>query len=323
LEAIDMSAARGLWCPGAPDLDWDCPFALPPWLEAWWQAFGSGREPMLRIVRLQGRVVGFAPLMRRGADACFLGSTDVCDYQDFITGGSAAQGFFGTLFAGLADDGVIVLDLGALRADSRPLAALRAVAEEEGLEVATAAEDVALEMALPQSWGEYLEGLGSRHRHELRRKLRRLEHAGAVTFGPVHGETEGGEGMDAFLDLFRRSRGDKRAFMTDRMEVYFRSLARSLNKAGLLELSFLWLGGRPVAAVFCVAHQGTTYLYNSGYAPEYRDLSVGFLAKALSIRDSIRRGRRRYSFLKGAEPYKHRLGGEEVPLLRVRVRLRA
>jgi hypothetical protein len=41
---------------------------------------------------------------------------------------------------------------------------------------------------------------------------------------------------------------------------------------------------------------------------------VGLLSKVLCLKDSIQRGRRRWSFLKGAELYKYQLGGEEVPL---------
>ena len=61
------------------------------------------------------------------------------------------------------------------------------------------------------------------------------------------------------------------------------------------------------------------YLYNSGYDPRYGELSVGLLCKVLSIKNSIESGRKRYDFLKGAEPYKYHLGGKEVPLSRCRI----
>jgi len=56
------------------------------------------------------------------------------------------------------------------------------------------------------------------------------------------------------------------------------------------------------------------YLYNSAYDPEYSYLSVGILSKALYIKDSIQRGKKRFDFLKGSEHYKYHLGGREVPL---------
>jgi len=38
------------------------------------------------------------------------------------------------------------------------------------------------------------------------------------------------------------------------------------------------------------------------------------LSKALCIKDSIERKKKRFDFLKGREAYKYRLGGREVPI---------
>jgi hypothetical protein len=56
------------------------------------------------------------------------------------------------------------------------------------------------------------------------------------------------------------------------------------------------------------------YLYNSGYDPTHSYLSVGLLSKVLSLKDSIDAGRNTCDFLKGAEEYKYRLGGREIPI---------
>ena len=61
-------------------------------------------------------------------------------------------------------------------------------------------------------------------------------------------------------------------------------------------------------------YNDSVYLYNSGYDPRYSSLSVGLLSKVLLIKDSIQRGRKRFDFLKGSEPYKYHLSGKEVPL---------
>ena len=51
-------------------------------------------------------------------------------------------------------------------------------------------------------------------------------------------------------------------------------------------------------------------------------MSVGVLSKALCIRDSIERGKKRFDFLKGDEHYKYHLGGQEVQLYRCLIKLR-
>jgi CelD/BcsL family acetyltransferase involved in cellulose biosynthesis len=61
-------------------------------------------------------------------------------------------------------------------------------------------------------------------------------------------------------------------------------------------------------------------LYNNGYRQEYGALSVGLLSKVSSLRDSLERGMEVYDLLAGDEGYKLQLGGQVVPLSRVRVK---
>jgi CelD/BcsL family acetyltransferase involved in cellulose biosynthesis len=120
--------------------------------------------------------------------------------------------------------------------------------------------------------------------------------------------------MDTFLKLFTESREDKAAFLTERRESFFRAMAEVMAEVKLLRLGVLELGTLQVAMVTCFDYNGRVYLYNSGYDLQYRFLSVGLLSKALCIKDSIGKGRKKFDFLKGAEAYKYHLGGKEVPL---------
>jgi CelD/BcsL family acetyltransferase involved in cellulose biosynthesis len=81
----------------------------------------------------------------------------------------------------------------------------------------------------------------------------------------------------------------------------------------------LRLGGIQVDKVTAAMTMGfdyddSHYLYNSAYDPQFSDLSVGLLCKVLCLKESIEKGRKKWNFLKGAEPYKYQLGGQEVPL---------
>ena len=100
------------------------------------------------------------------------------------------------------------------------------------------------------------------------------------------------------------------------MESFFRSIAHAMAEQKLLRLNILELDKKPVAATMCFDYRDTVYLYNSGYEPDYSWLSVGVISKALCIKDSIERGRKRFDFLKGAEAYKYQLGGQELPLFK-------
>jgi CelD/BcsL family acetyltransferase involved in cellulose biosynthesis len=105
------------------------------------------------------------------------------------------------------------------------------------------------------------------------------------------------------------------------MQSFFSDIINTLSDLGILKFSVLELDNHPAAMVMCFEYNETIYLYNNGFDNRYRHLSVGSLCKALNIQESIRQGKRKYDFLKGAEIYKQRMGGTEVPLFRCQIRL--
>ena len=295
-------------------LRWDSVFVLPWWLQAWWQAFGAGAELHLCAVRQGEAVMGIAPLLVKGEEASFIGSADVCDYLDFVVAPGREQDFFDILLENLRQKGIGRLDLCCLRPDSTAATDLVSMAESRGYGVSCEQGDVSFELDLPSTWDEYLGMLSTKQRHEVRRKLRRLQQAGDVNYRLVDGSDALPHFMDVFLKLLRESRECKAAFMTPPMESFFVSVAGSMAEAGLLKFGILEFNASPVAAVMCFDYEDNVYLYNSGYDPQYGFLSVGLLCKVLCIKDSIERGKKRFDFLKGQEAYKYRLGGREVPI---------
>jgi CelD/BcsL family acetyltransferase involved in cellulose biosynthesis len=193
------------------------------------------------------------------------------------------------------------------------------MAQQLGCEVFCDVEDVSLELDLPPTWEQYLRGLSQKQRHEIKRKLRRLEEAGNITYQIFEDSDLVQNSIPVFIELLRKSRKEKAMFMTPQMESFFRSLAKAMAQAGLLKLGILELNASPVAALIYFDYNNTVYLYNSGYDPNYKGLSVGVVSKVLCIKDSIERGRGRFDFLKGAEEYKHRLGGEGINLYRCEI----
>ncbi len=322
---LTLPALSELWRDPGTDLEWDCLFVLPPWLGAWLATLGAGEAPLLRAVWRGGRILGVAPLRVRRERAWFLGSPDVCDYQDFVVAppGQGGEGdddvFFRALLDHLEASGVRRLDLGPVRPDSTVRTRLPLAAEAAGWVVSWESEGVAPVLDLPRTWEGFLESLAKKERHEVRRKLRRLEAVGTVRFRRAEPGAAAGEEGERFLDLFSGYRTDKASFLDGGRGGFFRELLASTDREGLLNLSFLEVGGETVAGVLCFEYRGTIHLYNNGYDPRWEGLSVGILSKVWSIRDSIARGLSRYDFLKGDEAYKRRLGGRAVPLARCRL----
>ena len=312
VESLDGVASS--WDKWRHCLKWGSIFVLPAWLKVWWQAFGGEAALHLRMLREGDKIIGFAPLQVKEKTASFIGSADVCDYLDFAITPGRERDFFKILLDDLKEKGVKKLDLRALRPDSTVLTQLVGIARHRGHEVVCQPEDVSLELDLPATWNDYLAVLKTEQRHEVRRKLRRLREAAQVEYYCVDACGEASHYLDAFLKLFSLSRADKAGFMNPKMESFFRSLTKTMAEIGLLRLGILQISKMPAAMTLGFDYNGTYYLYNSAYDPQFGHLSVGLLCKVLCLKDSIERGGKKWDFLKGGESYKYRLGGHKVPI---------
>ena len=309
------------WSNPQQSLEWECLFVLPGWLKVWWNNFAGDQSALLCAVREQGELIGIAPLMVRGKTARLMGGPDVCDFVDVITAPGKAKAFFQNLIPYVVNQGITDLDFGAVRADSVVFRNFVAVAKDLGYEISCDPEDVTMELDLPASWDDFLNQLTGKERHEIRRKLRRLKEAAQINLRVVENPVDVAQEIDTFLALFKLNRSDKSAFMSNQRAAYFRALALEMAAVGVLRLFFLDLDEVPAAAVMCFDYRSTLYLYNNGYDIEHKSLSVGLLSKIFTIKESIKRGKTRYDFLKGPESYKRRLGGKPVQLYRCRLHL--
>ena len=311
-ESFDSLASY--WAIPSHSLRWNSPFVLPAWLKVWWQELGTGAELHLNTIRQEEEVIGIAPLLVREGKASLIGSADVCDYLDFVIAPGRERDFFSVLLDDLREKNINQLDLRPLRPDSTVLTHLVSIAQTRGYEVLCQPEDVSLELDLPSTWDEYLAILTTKQRHEVRRKLRRLSEVGKVEHRCIEVGQEVGDYLDIFLKLFSLSRDEKASFMNPKMESFFRSLTKAMAEIGLLRLGIIQLDKVPAAMTMGFDYNNSHYLYNSAYDPQYNSLSVGLLCKVLCIKESIEKGRKKWDFLKGGEPYKYQLGGQEISL---------
>ena len=243
-----------------------------------------------------------------------IGSVNVCDYQDFIIAPGCENKFYQALLDNLVKNKITKLHMEGIRTDSTIVKHLIPLAKVSGYSVEYHQTDISSDMPLPATWDDYLKMLDSKQRHELKRKIRKLDQTIQTTFRVISDSESLPAATEDFIKLFPESRGDKAEFMTGEIQAFFRSLAIGLTETGVLRYGSLELNGRPIAMVMFFDYRDNIYLYNSAYDPVYRSLSVGLISKAYCIRDAIEQGKKRFDFLKGAEVYKSRLGGQELPL---------
>lgn len=295
------------------DLLEECPvntfYLMPQWQEIWWEAFRERREMAGFYLQRAEGITAIASLARQGDDLSFVGNTETFDYNDFMIRPGWEEDFFAALIGWLEQEDFKALELPSLIEDSPTLEYLPDLARQRGYSVEISEEDVTPGLKLPKSWEDYLAGLSKKNRHELRRKLRRLESTEDWRWYCVQGAEEVSARLEDFLALMRQSAPDKAAYMTGEREAFFRRITQRTAELDLLRLFFLEMDGQDVASSLCFDYNGARYLYNSGYNPDYAYYSVGLLLNALCLREAIEQGKTYFDFLRGPEPYKYHLGG--------------
>jgi CelD/BcsL family acetyltransferase involved in cellulose biosynthesis len=289
-------------------------FITPQWQSAWWRVFGNDYELQLLSVYDQQELVGIAPLKSSEGVLSFIGSPDVCDYMDFIAGQGKEDYVFSKLLEYLEKTAWRRLELDSLLPGSLALRHFMPLAKQKGYRVEIKQTNVSPHLLLPQSWEDYLALLKTKDRHELRRKLRRLEQTQSVNYSTIVEKDLLPLAMDTFFKLFQLSNTEKANFMTDKKIAFFTTMVSSLAEQGNIRLSFLEISGVRTGTTLCFDYNNDIYLYNSAYDPAYSSLSVSLLLKVFNIRDAVEHGKKRFDFLSGDEPYKYDLGGHDVPL---------
>ena len=286
------------------------PFLSWAWQSEWVRAFAPrDRVELRRVTDDAGHLRGLLPLYEAEPGVLRLvGGVDVSDYLDVLAEAGREEEVWSALLASRSG-APTVWDLHAVPAASATVTRLPALAAEFGVDVTVALEERCPVLALPDTWDAYLATLSGKQRHELGRKMRRLERevpdakaVGLASRAAVESR------FDDFLVLHRRSRVGKARFMDDRMEAFFRRVAAALADHDGLRLWLLDAPGGPLAAFLCLEWDGTVGLYNSGFDPERSALSPGVVLLAHLIRDAIDRGKRRFDFLRGEERYKYDFG---------------
>ena len=292
-------------------------FVTPRWQRIWWRHFGKEAELSILSVRDGDEILGIAPLMLRNGVMSFVGDDDLFDYHDFLVPQGNEAVFYDVLFDYLIGADWHTLELTSLPEGSPTLSYLPVLGERGGIAVEMREGEMTPVAALPSSWEGYLAGLGKKDRHELRRKLRRLERADNVHQYICDDRHVLDGCMNDFFRLLRASNSEKRAFLTPERERFFMDVASELPPWSQTRLYFLEIGGVRVATCICFDYAGSYLLYNSGYDPDYSALSVGLLNKALCIREAIEEGKSSFNFLKGTERYKYDLGGRDQAVYRL------
>jgi len=298
----------------------DTPFLTWEFQKTWWESFGQGRALRVITARQSGDLIGIAPLyvetLPDGQQTLrLIGGLEVADYLDAIIPAGQERVVLPTLLDYLWDDAAYawdLLDLHNVPATSPTREVFRSWAAQRGRRIDERVEEVCPILQLPSTWDAYLQSLDSKQRHEIRRKMRKIQTEAETRWHIVQEATALPQAVTDLIELHQKSRADKGEFMSEAMQDFFRALAHAAFATGWLQLSFLEINGQRAATLLCFDYRDSVLVYNSGFDPRaYSGLSPGVVLTAHCIENAIRLGRTKFDFLQGAEEYKYRFGAQD------------
>lgn len=343
---------------GPWESDWDScargvPFRGWPWMTNWWRFYGGASErdahrsthagatvaatraerqclSILAAVADSDRPVGFAPwymerTASRGRVLRYLGTGDVCpDYLSLLCLPENED----AVAAALADwlhaesDRWDLLELTGVDAEDGAVARLVEEMRRRGHAIHQRTGPNCWRLPLPTTWEDYLATLSRSHRRQLRVMERSLIGSGRARLHVAERSDDLARAQQVLIDLHQRRRrqlGQPGCFAAAEFLAFHDCVMPELLSRGQLELAWLELDGRPIAAEYQIAGSRVMYAYQAGIEPEALEHSPGRLIVLLLLQRAIEHGYSAYDFLRGDEPYKAHWGARPRPSVEIRI----
>jgi len=308
------------------------PFLRHEFITTWWQTLGGGEWPNGELWVLlgrdeKGRLLGIAPFFltqnqNHERVLMILGSHEIADYLDFIARPDDLPDFIAAVMNFLEGENGPdwqILDLYNLLENSPSLPIVRAEAGLRSWDCTTEKLKHCPYIPLPCDWEAYLSGINKKQRHEIRRKIRRLETQELPTrWYIVSEESRLDAEIDAFIDLMAQD-AEKERFLTEVMRSQLQASIHAAFKAGWLQLAFIEIDGQKAAGYLNFDFGNQIWVYNSGLNYAFGELSPGWVLLGYLLQWANEHGRQAFDFMRGDEDYKYRFGAVDRFVLRTTI----
>ena len=309
------------------------PFLRHEFISTWWRTLGGGEWPDGQLWVLLGRdetgnLLGVAPFFlirnQNGEHVLMLmGSIEIADYLDFIARPEDLPAFIASVLDFLASEqgpDWQVIDLYNLLENSPSLPVIQAEAAQRGWDCAIDKLQHCPYIPLPGDWASYLSGLQKKQRHEIRRKIRRLETQELSTHWYIVSDATSLDAeIKAFIALMAQD-AEKEHFLTDVMRVQLYASIHAAFEAGWLQLAFIEIDGQKAAGYLNFDFGNHIWVYNSGLNYAFGELSPGWVLLGYLLQWANEHGRLAFDFMRGDEDYKYRFGATDRFVLRATMR---
>ena len=323
----------------------DTIFQTHMWSKTWWDVFQNGLEQHLVTVHDDGELIAIFPLytasdISQDGDkkiARLMGGLDVTDYQAPIVVSGREQESFDALVGYAKQQGWHEIELNHIpevggqvpyassKYPGRPQ--LNGGGEVEYIQ--------AVDLGSITAYEDYMKSLRGKDRHEMERKIRRLEERNH-SYHTINSMEEVEAGIRELVELMEFDPRKKAFFEEDsRRRDFFYGVAKAATEKGWLRLSLLDIDCVARAGLLCfdywtrVGNHRFRELaaYNSGLNIKWleanKNLGLNVALFLEAIRHAVENGFSIFNFLRGNEPYKGGYVAQPANLYSVRVQLQS
>jgi CelD/BcsL family acetyltransferase involved in cellulose biosynthesis len=265
------------------------PFARPGWIRAWWSAFGRG-EPRILTARCDGELRSVLPL------TSFRGRLSSCSnvHSPVFDGICSEPGDLRILLSAALREGRRGLILRQLDTEGRLCAATRLLEGEERSRLVVLETRISPYVDTTADWEKFEEALTKSRRQKVRRTQRRLGEQGEIAIEVSDGTEDLDRDLSEFLQLegsgWKVEKGTA-IHLQPETQRFYQEMAAWAASIGLLRLSFMRVGGRPVAVECTIDDGAHRYLLKLGYDPEFARYGPGVILQLTEVRRALEEGR--------------------------------
>jgi CelD/BcsL family acetyltransferase involved in cellulose biosynthesis len=279
------------------------PFRRPGWVHIWGKHFSTAPIEVL-TVRRDDELVALLPVMRWNGLIRSPTNFHTPEFGVLAEDRAAAASLFRSLFT----ESHHQISLAFIEEDGEEVACCLAAADAYRERVLIRPQQQSPFVELDSTdWSAFESRLSAKLRADLRRRSRRLEEAGEVSFQVADGRADLdsllAEGFAVEPSEWKARKGTSIASRAD-TSAFYRDVAEWAAERDLLRLSFLRLNGRPIAFQFGLEDKAAYYFLKGGYDVALRAFAPGKLLVGRMLARALECGLRRFEFLGAAEPWK-------------------
>lgn len=175
-------------------------------------------------------------------------------------------------------------------------------------------EIVCPKVVLPETYKEYLDRYNSRKRNRIKKRSKKIYEDFESVEIEYHSLKHRKDLLDTLFDLHKKRsdvvRNGKSSFCNNYRKEFNTFLCENCENESVF-FSIVKINGKIASILYLFLYKRNLYYYQNGWLPKYADYSIGMFHLYETIEYAIGKGYLTFDLLRGDEPYKYKLKGEE------------